>query len=63
LRVLDCRATFLLVTDGVTWRDRLSDLGKLVDLQNRGEIARIYTRGMVEQLLADLAQLKREHGL
>ncbi len=55
--------TFLLVTDGITWRDRLSDLGNLVDLQNRGDIARIYTRGMVEQLLADLAQLKIEHGL
>mgnify|MGYP001809733923 CR=1 FL=1 len=55
--------TFLLVTDGVTWRDRLSDLGKLVELQNRGEITRIYTRGMTEQLLADLAQLKTEHGL
>jgi hypothetical protein len=55
--------TFLLVTDGITWRDRLSDLGKLVEMQNRGDIARIYTRGMVEQLLADLAQLKLEHGL
>jgi hypothetical protein len=32
-------------------------------MQNRGDIARIYTRGMVEQLLADLAQLKLEHGL
>lgn len=55
--------TFLLVTDGVTWRDRLSDLRKLVELQNRGEIARIYTRAMIETMLADLAQLKREHGL
>jgi hypothetical protein len=55
--------TFLLVTDGITWRDRLSDLGKLIDMQNRGDITRIYTRGMVEQLLADLAQLKTEHGL
>ncbi|MDN5849486.1 MAG: type II restriction endonuclease [Nitrococcus sp.] len=34
---------FLLVTDGITWRERMNDLRKLIELQNRGEISRIYT--------------------
>ena len=54
---------FLLVTDGITWRDRTSDLSKLVTLQNRGKITRIYTQSMADQLEADLKLLKREHGL
>ncbi|MEZ5509895.1 MAG: DpnII family type II restriction endonuclease [Gammaproteobacteria bacterium] len=54
---------FLLVTDGVTWKDRLSDLRKLVDLQNQGKITRIYTQMMADQLHEDLVQLKIEHGL
>lgn len=54
---------FLLVTDGITWRDRTSDLGKLVTLQNQGKITRIYTQSMAEQLEADLGLLKEEHGL
>lgn len=33
---------FLLVTDGVTWRNRTNDLRKLVTLQNQGKITRIY---------------------
>lgn len=54
---------FLLVTDGITWHDRTSDLNKLVTLQNQGKIARIYTQSMTDQLEADLRQLKEEHGL
>jgi len=54
---------FLLVTDGVTWRDRSSDLGKLVTLQNQGKIAHIYTQSMADKLEKDLRQLKYEHGL
>lgn len=54
---------FLLVTDGITWRERTSDLRKLVELQNLGKIARIYTQSMAEQLETDLRQLKQEHGL
>jgi hypothetical protein len=54
---------FLLLTDGVTWRDRVSDLRKLVEMQNRGEITRIYTRAMGAQLQADLSDLKRDHAL
>jgi len=53
----------LLITDGITWHDRSSDLNKLVTLQNQGKIARIYTQSMAGQLEADLTQLKAEHGL
>ncbi len=54
---------FLLVTDGITWKDRISDLRKLIELQNQGKITRIYTQSMADQLRADLVQLKQEHGL
>lgn len=54
---------FLLVTDGVTWKDRVNDLRKLVEMQNQGLITRIYTRSMAEQLEQDLTELKGEHAL
>ncbi len=54
---------FLLVTDGITWRNRTNDLRKLVTLQNQGKITRIYTQSMADQLKADIKQLKSEHGL
>lgn len=54
---------FLLVTDGITWRERTSDLGKLVALQNLGKITRIYTQSMEKQFEEDLRQLKAEHGI
>lgn len=54
---------FLLVTDGITWRERMNDLRKLVELQNQGEITRIYTQSMIQQLKSDLKTLKLEHGL
>lgn len=54
---------FLLVTDGITWRERTSDLAKLVELQNIGKITKIYTQSMAEQFEEDLRDLKREHGL
>lgn len=53
----------LFVTDGLTWRRRMSDLRKIVAMQNTGEIARVYTRAMREQMLEDLRLLKQEHGL
>jgi arginine/lysine/ornithine decarboxylase len=53
----------LFITDGVSWRQRLNDLRKLVELQNRGRIQRIYTMAMEKSLRRDLEQLKREHGL
>ncbi len=62
-RCLDPDRSEGLFTDGVTWRDRTSDLRKLVDMQNRGAITRIYTMSMAEQLEADLMELKREHAL
>ena len=54
---------FLLVTDGVTWRERVNDLRRLIELQNHGKITRIYTQSMADRLESDLKQLKQEHGL
>lgn len=55
--------SFLLVTDGLTWKERASDLRKQIGLQNRGRITRIYTIKMAEELERDLLRLKAEHGL
>ena len=55
--------TLLLVTDGITWNDRLADLRKLVEMQHHGDITRIYTRGIKNLLIADLQQLKGEYAL
>lgn len=54
---------FMLVTDGVTWKERANDLLKLISLQNEGKIQRIYTKSMAGQLKADLQSLKRSHRL
>lgn len=54
---------FLFLTDGITWKQRKSDLRKIVEYQNAGDITRIYTHAMAEQFEADLEQLKQEHGL
>jgi hypothetical protein len=53
----------LLVTDGVTWQSRQSDLAKLIDWQNQGRIARIYTQRMAVEFEADLRQLQKDHSL
>jgi hypothetical protein len=53
----------LFFTDGLTWKERQSDLRKLVELQNNGDITRIYTYAMASQLEKDLRQLKNESGL
>jgi len=50
----------LFFTDGLTWKERQSDLRKLVDLQNKGDITRIYTYAMADQFERDLRQLKIE---
>ncbi|TLD70567.1 hypothetical protein FEM03_12675 [Phragmitibacter flavus] len=50
----------LLVTDGITWKQRPSDLRKLIRLQNEGKIQRIYTKSMSEELREDLETLKAE---
>lgn len=49
----------LFVTDGITWNARQSDLRKIIERQNKGEIARIYTSKMGEQLRDDLITLKQ----
>lgn len=53
----------LLVTDGTTWKARVNDLRKLVEMQNKGLITRIYTHSMKKALRHDLRQLRRDHGL
>lgn len=55
--------TLLFVTDGTTWKARTSDLRKLIELQNQGLIARIYTSQMFPELREDLLRLRAEHGL
>lgn len=50
----------LFVTDGTTWKARLSDLKKIVQRQNQGKITRIYTTKMAAQLTDDLNALKNE---
>lgn len=55
--------TLLFVTDGVTWKLRTSDLRKLIEIQNKGQIARIYTSQMFPDLQQDLLRLRSEHGL
>lgn len=54
---------FLFFTDGLTWNQRKNDLRKIVGYQNAGDITRIYTSAMGDQLKADLQQLKAEYGL
>ena len=51
---------FMLITDGITWMRRRSDLVKLVQLQNNGQITRIYTTKMAAQFKEDLETLKAE---
>lgn len=55
--------TLILVTDGVTWRRRLSDLAKLVERQNDGRIGRIYTTKMGPRLREDLEILRAQYRL
>jgi hypothetical protein len=55
--------TLLFVTDGVTWTSRANDLRKLIQMQNQGKIARIYTSQMFPDLREDLLRLRAEHGL
>jgi len=53
----------LFVTDGIPWRNRLSDLRKIVEYQNQGFITRIYTLTMARQFEVDLRILKQEFHL
>ena len=55
--------TLLLITDGLTWKQRQNDLSKLVERQNNGEVTRIYTTTMQDILISDLKTLKAEYGI
>jgi hypothetical protein len=55
--------TLLFVTDGITWKLRANDLRRLIDMQNQGKIARIYTSKMFPDLRQDLLRLRSEYGL
>lgn len=48
----------LFFTDGLSWKSRLSDLRKIVDRQNEGKIARIYTTSMRDEFVEDLKRWK-----
>jgi hypothetical protein len=54
---------FLFFTDGLTWKQRKSDLRKIIEYQNNGDITRIYTSAMAKQFEIDLDQLKKEYQL
>ena len=54
---------FLFFTDGVAWRQRQSDLRKIIDYQNNGDIMRIYTYSIAERFEGDLRQLRTEYRL
>lgn len=53
----------LFVTDGTTWNARQSDLKKIIERQNQGKIARIYTMSMRDEFISDLNSLKGITGL
>jgi len=55
--------TLIFFTDGITWKRRMSDLKKIVAMQNDGSIARVYTSSMVNEFKEDLNTLKAEHGI
>lgn len=56
-------STFLLFTDGITWKERESDFRKLIKFQNEGYIYKIYTKKMEDEFLNDLRLLKEEKNL
>jgi hypothetical protein len=53
----------MFFTDGLIWKQRRSDLRKIVEFQNNGDIMRIYTYAMADQFEMDLRQLKVEYKL
>jgi DpnII restriction endonuclease len=50
---------FILVTDGISWKARASDLRKIIQLQNVGKIRKIYTMAMAKEFESDLRSLKK----
>ena len=53
----------LFFTDGLTWKQRKSDLRKIVEFQNNGDITHIYTLAIAKQFESDLRELKAEYKL
>lgn len=53
----------ILFTDGITWKRRIADLEKIIEMQNKGLIARIYTTLMVKDFQKDLETIKAEYGI
>lgn len=56
-------STFILFTDGITWKERESDFRKLIEFQNQGYIYKIYTKNMADEFLSDLKLLKEEKNI
>lgn len=57
LQAKDRETHFFFVTDGIGWRRRLSDLKKLVEHHQRGEIEMIYTRRTLPQLQEEIRRI------
>jgi hypothetical protein len=50
---------FFVVTDGIGWRNRESDLRHVVDQHHAGLIENIYTRSRLQRLAADIVHIIR----
>ena len=59
LQAKDKETCFLFVTDGIGWYRRLSDLKKLVEHHQRGEIEMIYTRKTLPQLKEEIRKITK----
>ena len=57
LQAKDRETHFFFVTDGIGWYRRLSDLKKLVEHHQRGEIEMIYTRRTLPQLQEEIRRI------
>ena len=57
LQVKDQEIHFFFVTDGIGWYRRLSDLRKLVEHHQRGEIEMIYTRKTLPRLKEEIRKI------
>lgn len=54
---------FLFFTDGTSWLRRKSDLKKIIEHHNQGDIFQIYTLKMADKFRADLEAMKQEKRL
>jgi len=63
LQAKDPETHFFFVTDGIGWYRRLSDLKKLVEHHQRGEIEMIYTRKTLPQFKRELRRIVVGEGL